>query len=60
MNDTVVLAGRSPTARLTHFFAGDHLGTAQMAFSSGSYLEWFGQFAPYGEELNNLASAMHY
>ena len=59
VNDTVVPAGSSRAARLTHFFAGDHLGTAQMEFSSGGYPVWQGQFGPYGDELDNAPSATY-
>ncbi len=32
----------------THFFVSNHLGTAQMEFSSGGWPLWQGQFAPFG------------
>ena len=37
----------------THFYLGDHLGTAQMEFAAGGWPVWQGQFAPYGGELHN-------
>jgi RHS repeat-associated protein len=35
----------------THFYTGDHLGTAQLELSSGGWPVWQGHFAPYGQEL---------
>jgi RHS repeat-associated protein len=37
----------------THFYLGDHLGTAQMEFAAGGWPVWQGQFAPFGGELHN-------
>lgn len=40
-----------------HYFAADHLGTAQMELSSGGYPLWKGEFAPFGQQLgSNLTS----
>jgi RHS repeat-associated protein len=36
----------------THYYVGDHLGTAQMEMSSGGWPVWMGQFTPYGQELD--------
>ena len=44
----------------THFYVGDHLGTAQMEFSSGGWPVWQGQFGPYGQELDNQYTANNY
>jgi RHS repeat-associated protein len=44
----------------THFYLGDHLGTAQMEFSSGGWPVWQGQFAPYGQELDTQTTQNHY
>jgi RHS repeat-associated protein len=39
----------------THFYVGDHLGTAQLELSGGGWPVYAGQFAPYGQELQNGA-----
>jgi RHS repeat-associated protein len=57
--DSVVSATNS-IAHRTHFFVGDHLGTAQMEFAQGGYPVWQGQFAPFGDELNSQTTANHY
>jgi len=44
----------------THYYLGDHLGTAQMEFSAGGWPVWQGQFAPFGQELDQQTTAMHY
>jgi RHS repeat-associated protein len=50
--DPTVPAGGSGNFA-THFYLGDHLGTAQMEFAWGGWPVWQGQFAPYGQELHN-------
>jgi RHS repeat-associated protein len=47
--------GPGPGNYTTHFFIGDHLGSAQMEFAWGGWPVWQGQFAPYGQELQNGA-----
>ena len=44
----------------TKYYLGDHLGTAQMEFSSGGWPVWQGQFAPYGQELDSQTTQNHY
>ena len=55
-SDPIVTANSRPT----HFYLGDHLGTAQLEFSSGGWPVWQGQFAPYGQELDTQTTANHY
>ena len=44
----------SPTINYaTTFYAGDHLGSAQMEFAMGGWPVWQGQFAPFAGELKN-------
>jgi len=44
----------------THFYAHDHLGTAQLEFGAGGWPVWQGQFAPFGQELDTQTTANHY
>jgi len=44
----------------THFYLGDHLGTAQMEFAGEGWPVWQGQFAPFGGELDSQTTANHY
>jgi RHS repeat-associated protein len=55
-----VVSATNSLAHRTHFFVGDHLGTAQMEFAQGGYPVWQGQFAPFGDELDSQATANHY
>ncbi len=44
----------------THFYLGDHLGTAQMEFAGEGWPVWQGQFAPFGGELDSQNTTNHY
>ena len=44
----------------TIFSLGDHLGTAQMEFTSGGWPVWQGQFAPFGGEISPQQTTNHY
>lgn len=46
--------------QMTRFYAGDHLGTEQMEFSSQGWPVWRGEFAPFGQELNTTSSSSQY
>ncbi len=45
---------------ITHYYIADHLGSAQMELSAGGWPVWSGQFAPFGQELANAYTPMHY
>ena len=47
-------------ATSTSYYLDDHLGTAQMELNSGGWPVWQGQFAPFGMELADGATSMHY
>ena len=57
--DPVVPSGAA-AIRLAHYFVGDHLGTAQLEFSSGGWPVWQGQFTPYGGEVDQQTTTNHY
>jgi len=42
------------------YFLDDHLGTAQVQLGYGGWPVWQGQFTPFGSELNDGFTAMHY
>ncbi len=44
----------------THFYIGDHLGSAQMEFTASGWPASSSQFAPYGEEINPQLTTNHY
>ena len=44
----------------TNYYLDDHLGTTQMELSSGGWPVWQGQFMPFGGELPDGSTAMHY
>ncbi len=44
----------------THFYIGDHLGSAQMEFTASGWPASSSQFAPYGEEINPQITTNHY
>ena len=44
----------------THYYLDYHLGTTQMELSGGGWPLWQGQFTPFGMELDNEQTAMHY
>ncbi len=48
------------TTQTTHYYLDDHLGTAQIELSGGGWPLWQGQFTPFGQELDNGLTAMHY
>jgi len=58
--DQLIPAATLGATAATHFFVSDHLGTAQMEFSSGGWPLWQGQFAPFGQELDTQPTANHY
>ena len=44
----------------TNYYVDDHLGTAQMELASGGWPVWQGHFMPFGGELPDDSTAMHY
>ncbi|MBS1800479.1 MAG: hypothetical protein JSS95_11715 [Acidobacteria bacterium] len=44
----------------TTFYAGDHLGTAQLEISFGGWPVWKGTYSPYGMELTSLPTSNHF
>ena len=47
-------------ATSTSYYLDDHLGTAQMEINSGGWPVWQGQFTPFGAELADGPTPMHY
>jgi RHS repeat-associated protein len=43
-----------------HYYIDDHLGTTQMELSAGGWPVWQGQFTPFGGELSDGGTPMHY
>jgi len=58
--DSSTVPGSSTMNYATTFYAGDHLGTAQMELASGGWPVWKGTFSPYGQELSTLSTPNHY
>jgi RHS repeat-associated protein len=56
---TVLTASTDPAVN-TNYYVDDHLGTAQMETSGGGWPVWEGQFTPFGLELPDGNTAMHY
>lgn len=44
----------------TNYYLDDRLGTAQMELSGGGWPLWQGQFTPFGQELPDGTTSMHY
>ncbi len=44
----------------THFYIGDHLGSAQMEFTASGWPASSSQFGPYGGEINPQPTTNHY
>lgn len=51
------VAGAPQTVR---YFLSDHLGTAQLELTAGGWPIWKGQFAPFGQEIDTLATSNNY
>lgn len=60
VSENVPVEAGASTIVDTKFYVGDHLGTAQMEFSSGGWPVWQGQFAPFGQELDTQTTSNHY
>jgi RHS repeat-associated protein len=47
-------------AQSTHYYLGDHLGTARMEFAGGGWPVWSEDFAPFGQEISPQATPNNY
>lgn len=62
-NSLTLATELTPTSDIkvsTNYYLDDHLGTAQMELSQGGWPVWQGQFTPFGQELPDGQTAMHY